>query len=299
MISYNLFALYILFFLLCLPSLLIAQTKSNKISIEKEKDTDWLDLLKYKTINSSEEDVLKIMNKTPAFAAYRDNFFITGIPLNRKMTNSSADALFQVSIRQRLTKTVLPFNTFAYLTYTQKSFWDVYSESSPFRDMNYNPGIGLAKIFINKGRLLGSGAIQFMHESNGKDGDDSRSWNYLNLTAKYYINLYLNISGELWIPYVDSQGNKDLIDYKGLGKININCIDNTQKWWFELQLNPRKGFGNINTTASISFKVSDSSNQYVFLRFQDGYAESLLDYNKYSMSLRIGICIKPDFYNIY
>lgn len=61
-----------------------------------------------------------------------------------------------------------------------------------------------------------------------------------------------------------------------------------------------KGLGNINTIASIiAFKVSKSSNQYLFLRFQDGYGDSLLDYNKYSMNVRIGMCIKPDFYSIY
>lgn len=281
---------------LSLPCLLVAQTDNDSIGkIEK----NWLDLFRVQAIRSSENEAVNAINKTPDFAAYKDNFFITGIPLNKRITNNSTDALFQISIRHRLTKTVLPFNTFAFFTYTQRSFWDIYRESSPFRDMNYNPGIGLAKIFISKGLLFGSGAIQIMHESNGQYGENSRSWNYLSLTAKYYINLNLNISGELWIPYVDSDGNKDLLDYRGMGKININSLDNSKKWWFELQLNPRKGFGNINTTASISFKVSDSFNQYVFLRFQDGYAESLLDYNTYSMNLRIGICIKPDFYNIY
>jgi phospholipase A1/A2 len=287
------------FLCLILPSLLVAQPNNDSIADIVKKQSEWLDLFRPQTIKSSEKEALEAMDRTPAFAAYKDNFFITGVPLNKKITGSSADALFQVSIRQRLTKTVLPFKTFAYLTYTQKSFWNIYSESSPFRDMNYNPGIGLAKIFISKGLLFGSGAIQIMHESNGQYGENSRSWNYLSLTAKYYINLNLNISGEFWIPYIDSQGNKDLLDYKGLGRININSIDNTQKWWFELQLNPRKGWGNINTTASISFKVSSSSNQYIFLCLQDGYAESLLDYNKYSMNLRVGICIKPDFYNIY
>lgn len=298
--GHNIFLRYIFCFLCLFQSyLLIAQTKRDSIVGAEEKASNWLDLFKYRTIRSSEKEVVEIMDRIPAFGAYRDNFFVTGIPLNKNVTNSSADALFQVSIRQRLTKTVLPFNTFAYLTYSQKSFWNIYRESSPFRDINYNPGIGLAKVFISKGQLLGSGAIQLMHESNGKEGENSRSWNYVNLTAKYYINLHLNISGELWIPYVDGGSNKDLLDYKGFGKMSINCTDNTRKWWLELQLNPRKGFGNINTTASISFKLSKSFNQYVFLRFQDGYADSFLDYNKYSMSLRVGICIKPDFYNIY
>lgn len=294
------FSRYTFYFLcLALPSILVAQTNNDSIAGMGRKQSGWLDLFRPQTIRTSEKEVLKAMDRTPAFAAYKDNFFITGVPLNKKITDSSADALFQVSIRQRLTKTVLPFNTFAYLTYTQRSFWNIYSESSPFRDTNYNPGLGLAKIFISKGQLFGSGAIQIMHESNGKYRVDSRSWNYLSLTAKYYINLNLNISGEFWIPYVDSQGNKDLLDYKGLVRININSTDRSGKWWLELQLNPRKDLGNINTTASISFRVSSSSNQYIFLRFQDGYAESLLDYNKYSMNLRVGICIKPDFYNIY
>lgn len=98
---------------------------------------------------------------------------------------------------------------------------------------------------------------------------------------------------------MDGGNNKDLLDYKGLGQININCVDNNQKWWFEIQLNQRKGFGNINTVASIAFKVSKSSNQYLFLRLQDGYGDSFQDYNRYSMNVRIGICIKPNFYSIY
>ena len=207
--------------------------------------------------------------------------------------------MFQISIRHRLTKSILPFGTFAYLTYTQKSFWNIYAESSPFRDTNYNPGVGLAKVILHKNRLLGVAFIQIKHESNGREKEESRSWNYLSLAAKYYINPQFNISGEFWIPYVDGDNNKDLLDYKGLGQINVSLTDARQKWWLEMQLNQRKGFGNINTIASIAFKVSKSSNQYLFLRFQDGYGDSLLDYNKYSMNVRIGMCIKPDFYSIY
>ena len=242
---------------------------------------------------------LDAIDKIPPFGIYKDNFFITGIPLNQKITNNTADAMFQISIRHRLTKSILPFGTFAYLTYTQKSFWNIYAESSPFRDTNYNPGVGLAKVILHKNRLLGVAFIQIKHESNGREKEESRSWNYLSLAAKYYINPQFNISGEFWLPYVDGDNNKDLLDYKGLGQINVSLTDARQKWWLEMQLNQRKGFGNINTIASIAFKVSKSSNQYLFLRFQDGYGDSLLDYNKYSMNVRIGMCIKPDFYSIY
>lgn len=292
----NKFIKYILIFLL-FPFTLFGQTQDSTAILNKEDNL--ADLFKRVTIYRSEKEILDAIDKIPPFGIYKDNFFITGIPLNQKITNNTADAMFQISIRHRLTKSILPFGTFAYLTYTQKSFWNIYAESSPFRDTNYNPGIGLAKVILHKNRLLGVAFIQIKHESNGREKEESRSWNYLSLAAKYYINPQFNISGEFWLPYVDGDNNKDLLDYKGLGQINVSLTDARQKWWLEMQLNQRKGFGNINTIASIAFKVSKSSNQYLFLRFQDGYGDSLLDYNKYSMNVRIGMCIKPDFYSIY
>lgn len=292
----NKFIKYILIFLL-FPFTLFGQTQDSTAILNKEDNL--ADLFKRVTIYRSEKEILDAIDKIPPFGIYKDNFFITGIPLNQKITNNTADAMFQISIRHRLTKSILPFGTFAYLTYTQKSFWNIYAESSPFRDTNYNPGVGLAKVILHKNRLLGVAFIQIKHESNGREKEESRSWNYLSLAAKYYINPQFNISGEFWIPYVDGDNNKDLLDYKGLGQINVSLTDARQKWWLEMQLNQRKGFGNINTIASIAFKVSKSSNQYLFLRFQDGYGDSLLDYNKYSMNVRIGMCIKPDFYSIY
>ncbi len=111
----NLFTQYMLSSL-CLfqPSLLVAQTNNDSIVEAGRKEVDWLYLFRSQTIRSSEKEVLNAMDRTPTFAAYKDNFFIKGIPLDRKITNSYADALFQVSMRQCLTKTVLPFNTFTY-----------------------------------------------------------------------------------------------------------------------------------------------------------------------------------------
>lgn len=286
------------FLMLFFPFSLFSQTSNDSISDNHSKE-DRINIFKKQAIFSSEREILKAMDKAPAFGIYKDNYFITGVPLNQEITNNTADALFQISIRHRMTKTILPFKTFAYITYTQKSFWNIYAESSPFRDTNYNPGIGIAKAIILNEQLMGVVFIQIKHESNGREKEDSRSWNYLSLAAKYYINSQLNISGEFWVPYVDSQNNSDLLNYKGLGKINLDCVDSTQKWWFEFQLNPRKGFGNINTMVNVGFKISKSANQYLFIRFQDGYGDSLLDYNKYSMNVRIGMCIKPDFFSIY
>ncbi|NDW10559.1 phospholipase A [Dysgonomonas sp. 520] len=256
-------------------------------------------IFKPKYLEISEEEAVKFVDKQPAFAVYKDTYFVTGIPLDREITNKTADASFQISIRQRLTKSVLPFNTFLYLTYTQKSFWDVYDESSPFRDTNYNPGLGLGKALFYKGRAIGGIFAQIKHESNGRGGDESRSWNYLSFSSKYFLNPHFNIFGEFWIPYVDGSNNKNLLDYKGLANIGINFISDKHRWWVSAEFNPRKGVGNINTVTTIGFKISESANQYLFARLNNGYGESLLDYDKYSMNFRVGICIKPDFYSIY
>lgn len=248
-------------------------------------------------INVDESEIIKLMDRMPSFGIYKDTYFVTGIPLNQQITRNTADAVFQISIRQRLTKSILPFNSFLYLTYTQKSFWDVYRESSPFRDNNYNPGIGIGKYIIEKNQLRGGILVAFEHESNGREEKESRSWNYISINGKYFINMLLSIGFKVWIPYVDGGENKDLLEHRGLGTISFNAITGNRKWWITTELTPRKGWGNINTVVSLGYKPSGKMNQSFFLRFSDGVGESLLNYNKYSTNLRIGICIKPDFYS--
>lgn len=256
-------------------------------------------IFKPKHLEISEEDALKIADRLPAFAVYRDTYFVTGVPLNKEITNNSADASFQVSIRHRLTKSVLPLKSFLYLTYTQKSFWDIYAESSPFKDTNYNPGLGLGKYLFYKNRLVGAAFAQLKHESNGRDGTESRSWNYLSLSMKYYFNARFNIAGEFWVPWVDGENNKDLLDYRGLGFVSLNYISNKHKWWLSADINPRKGFVNMNTTLTAAFRISERSNIYIYGRVYQGYGEGLMEYNKYTMNARVGICIKPDFYSVF
>ena len=256
-------------------------------------------ILKPQRLMISEEEVVRMVDKLPSFGVFRDTYFITGIPLNKKTNPSNADITFQISIRQRLTKSVLPYNTFLYLTYSQKSFWNAYSESSPFRDTNYNPGIGIGKSIVHNNRLLGGVFFQLMHESNGREDIYSRSWNYISLSGKYFLNARVNLAAEVWIPWVDGENNRDLLDYRGIGYISTNFTADRHKWWFSAKINPRKGFININTELTAGFKLSTSSNQYLYARLYNGYGESLLDYNQYSLNFRIGICIKPDFYSIF
>lgn len=250
-------------------------------------------------IEVDEEEILKIMDALPAFGVFKDNYFTTGIPLNTSIDRNSADAMFQISIRHRLTRSRLPFNTFLYLTYTQKSFWDIYAESAPFRDNNYNPALGIGKYIIHNNKFKGTAFLQIEHESNGKADKDSRSWNLISLSSKYFFNLQFALGFKIWIPLVDGEENRDLIDYRGIGTFSLNYITKDAKWWLSSDFNPRRGWGNMNTIITAGFKVSKNANQYIYARFYNGRGDSLLDYNRYDMNIRIGLCIKPDFGSIF
>ncbi len=251
------------------------------------------------SFDMTEDQLINILDRQPSFAVYKDTYIAAGVPMNQKITRNSSDVLVQLSIRQRVTKSYLPFNTFVYITYTQKSFWGAFAPSCPFRDHNFNPGLGLGKYIIHNNRLKGAMFMQAEHESNGKDSIDSRTWNYFSFSVKYFYNPRVTLAAKAWIPWVDGSNNRDLLDYKGIATFSINYMTPNSKWWFAAEINPRKGFGNVNSTATAAFRVSKNHNQYLYARFYDGYGESLLDYNKYALNFRIGFCIKPDFFSVY
>lgn len=269
--------------------------QKESLDILVQKHLDETPFYKNDQLTINEENILKRIDAFPAFGVYKDTYFTTGIPLDRSINRNTADAMFQISIRHRLTKSRLPFNTFLYFTYTQKSFWNLYAESAPFKDNNYNPGIGLGKYIIHDNKYKGTAFLQLEHESNGKDGEGSRSWNMISFSSKYFYNLQLSFGLKVWIPIVDGEENKDLVDYRGIGALSVNYITKNGRWWLSGELNPRRGFGNVNTTLTAGFKVTPKDNQYVYARFYNGKGDSLLDYDKYHMNIRIGFCIKPDF----
>lgn len=248
---------------------------------------------------TSEADIIKYTDSQPAFGVYKDNLFLTGFPLNKSINKQTADVFLQISIRQRLTRSRLPFSSFLYLTYTQKSFWNLYAESAPFKDNNYNPGIGIGRYIIHDNKLYGVMCLQLEHESNGKDGPASRSWNMISISAKYFINYRLSVSGKLWLPYVDGDENKDLLTYRGLGYFSVEYLSRNQRWWITAEVSPRKKVLNINTTLTAAYQISRNNNLYLYARFFEGTGESLLEFNKYTINTRFGICIKPDFSSIF
>ncbi len=238
----------------------------------------------------SQDSVETLFRQSPSFTIFQDNYVVSGIPVNEKASQYNADVKFQISFKQRITNSVLPFNSYLFLTYTQVNFWDIYQSSSPFAESNYNPAIGLAKNIYKNGKFYGIAALGLEHQSNGKEGEESRSWN--RLTAHYNYLVSPALLGVLrgWLPF-NYRENPDILKYVGYGEAGLNWKIKNSQWI--LDLNGRKGTsgskGSLNTALSYRF----SRNQYLSLQWFTGYAESLIRYNEKSSMLRLGFVIKP------
>ncbi|MCK3683101.1 phospholipase A [Maribellus sp. YY47] len=276
-----------------------AQDKEVEELWKNQIDTGRVVFTKSMYLEINEQQVLDLLDRQPSFGMYKDNYFTTGVPTNKKIDQYSADAKFQISIRQRLTKTVLPFNSLLMLTYTQKSFWDIYQDSYPFADNNYNPGLALAKPIVVNNKLGGIGILAFEHESNGiGDSLKSRSWNYFVFTGTYFYNMYFTVQAKVWAGGV-SDDNPDLLAYRGYGLVAVNYRSKSDRLWISAIVNPLNNLTSFNTQLELNFKIAPKFNQYLFVQWYNGYGERLLEYNQYTSMIRIGICIKPPLRNIY
>ena len=246
------------------------------------------------------DSIRREFDNGPYFTLFKDNYFTAGIPIGQKISSTNSDVKFQVSISQRLTKSTLPFNTYLFLAYSQKCFWNVFQESLPMRDLNFNPGIGLSKLLIVKGKIIGKLTLMIEHESNGRDGDDSRSWNRISYGGNVFLTPNLMIHANAWIPIVDGKNNKDLLDYAGLFQSGMQVTSNDKRWGFAITMVKRKGWRlSYNTIIEANYRLFKNENQYFFIQYYNGYAEGLLDYNKFHSRLRAGLVIKPNFFSDY
>ena len=215
------------------------------------------------------DSVREELDKRPYFSLYKDNYFIGGTTIGSKPTNKNSDVKFQLSISQRLTKSKLPFDTYLFITYTQKAFWNVFQESLPMYDLNFNPGIGLSHLVIHRNRLIGQVSLLIEHESNGKDSIWSRSWN-------------------------------NILKYCGIFQLAGSYISDNRRFGATVILTKRSGWNfNFNTVIELNARLFPNENQYFFIQYYNGYGEGLLDYNKFHSRLRVGFVIKPQNFSNY
>lgn len=287
----------LLLLVLSSASLGSGQTDASRQAWIEQRDTSKTKLLEAEFLTIEPDELLRQFQREPNFGMYHDTYIITGAATNKPISRETADAKFQISFRHRLFKGIMPFNSFLMLTYTQKSFWDIYRESSPFGDNNYNPGILLGAPVIKHNQLRGIISLSLEHESNGRDQEASRSWNFVSLSGVYFHNSALSLQAKLWWGIPGKRDNPDLLRYKGYGLLALNYRSFNETFGGSLIINPSAA--GINSQLELSLKLKQRDSYYLFLQWCQGYAEGLLHYDRYASMLRIGIALKPPMRSIF
>jgi phospholipase A1 len=298
-----------LFFFLSVYLPLSAQEVDWKRS-KKERQimrNEWRDNLRMQIKESIDEfgpdynadSVRRELESGNYFTLFKDNYFTGGIPIGQKIKAANSNVKFQLSISQRLTKSILPFDTYLFIHFTQKTIWNVMEESMPMRDLNFNPGIGLGHLIIHRNRYVGKAMLMLEHESNGKDSLMSRSWNKVSLGVNLMMSNHIDAQIKLWAPIIDSDNNRDILRYNGIGHFGLNYYNNDKRFHAGLLTTWCTKSSNFNTQWELSFKMNKKVNQYLFIQYYNGYGENLLDYNRHKSVVRIGFVIKSSDFTIY
>ena len=211
-------------------------------------------------------------------------------------TLDDIEAKFQLSIKFPLLVNI--FDTAdIYAAYTNRSFWQVFNEkeSAPFRETNHEPEIWVQ--FHPKWEFLGFtnswNSFGFNHQSNGRDGTLSRSWNRLFSWVTFEReNLALSIKP--WIAIVDDSAdadNPDLTDY--LGHYELTASYKWDKHVFSVMSrnNLESGFKRGAVELSWSFPLGFWPYMRGYVQYFNGYGESLIDYNQRTNTIGMGLSL--------
>ncbi|MCH5242335.1 MAG: phospholipase A [Muribaculaceae bacterium] len=272
--------------LISILSALLGEQKSYAQLVPVRNQREFTDSLK------------KELDYGPFFGLYKDTYFIVGTKVPAVPTAYNSDVKFQISFAIRLTNATLPWNSFLFLSYTQKAFWNVFQESLPMGDINFNPAIGWTKPFFNQGRYVGKLSLILEHESNGRDGEASRSWNRVSVSGMAMIDAWLMVHAKFWIPIIDGENNKDITKYCGIYQSGVVLTTPNKKFTFGVTWVKRGNFKlDFNTIWEVSWLISKKTNINLFAQYYNGYGEDLLHYNQFRSMLRVGLVFKPKFFS--
>ncbi|MEZ4705533.1 MAG: phospholipase A [Bdellovibrionota bacterium] len=227
-------------------------------------------------------------NDRPPLFLHRDNYLLVGGDTLGRSGN--AVFKFQISGKFQVLWSKL------YIAYTQRSFMALRQSSFPFYDHNFEPEIFYNLLEKNYHWFEG---VQFglNHQSNGKAGADSRSWN--RAYAKFYFeNGAFYFRPGIYIPFLDDAGTghtESLAKYMG-----VVSLETGYRWKKNLELSAIGKVGSGGNRGSIQVDFSapfgfvdriSKKHEYSRIWFQAwyGYGESLIGFDQKNFSAALGV----------
>lgn len=231
------------------------------------------------------ENILGI-STNQKFSYYEPSYLIFG----------EDDLKLQFSFKYRLSK-----SHNLYFAYTQLMFWDIYGESKPFRDVNYRPE-GFYRLADRMGSVFGSLDFGYLHYSNGKEKEDSRSLDRIFLRTNFSTKAFDYVLGGTLMVYQifnEDDTNRDIVNHLGYWELKMFVADILTFLEQRVDLQVRtyagskvfdidKGGYEIGLVYNL---VSADFNPAIYLQRFEGYTESLIDHEKKRTEYRLGIML--------
>ncbi len=212
----------------------------------------------------------------------------------------SVEMKFQVSIKVPVARNLFANDRLAF-GYTQVSLWQAYNRelSAPFRETNHEPELMYS--LLTDRQLFGWGThfvtLGLSHQSNGRGGDFSRSWNriYLNTVFErgdWYIGFkpWWRVPESAKSGPDDSTGddNPDIEKYMGNFELSLLHQAGSQTYGMMLRNNLRsenRGAVQLDWTYPLKGKMRG------YVQLFNGYGESLIDYDHNVTRLGVGVML--------
>jgi len=221
---------------------------------------------------------------------------------------SNKEVEFQISFKKRLTYNLFGWNESFVAAYTQRVWWQIYSKSAPFREMDFEPELFLSvpsSSYMDENFGLKSIRYGYLHRSNGRDGYASRSWNRMQVSGlwqwenlfltsrlwykfpekrksdSYYNGSGLNPNGTVTDPNQNGDDNPNIIEYYGYGDIHLQYLYGKHQISTMFRYNFGMGDGEKGAVElGWMYPFFSSHNMYWYTKIFSGYGESLIDYDR-------------------
>lgn len=207
----------------------------------------------------------------------------------------SVEVKFQVSFEVDILRNIEQSGIDLYFTFTQLSFWQAYNSdaSSPFRESNYEPEIGV-KLNPNY-ELFGIRSFELrlglVHQSNGRRDPISRSWNRVAASLIFDRENYVSILRP-WVRIQEDEvddNNPDIEDY--LGNFEWYNFYKKGESTYAVMIRNNLQTGENRSAIQLDMGLALNRRFKLYLQYFHGYGESLIDYNHRNNSFSIGIML--------
>lgn len=231
------------------------------------------------------------------FGAYQPVYAVYG-------PGTNSEARLQISFKYRLfnlseDETPGAGREGLHFAYTQRMFWDLGAESSPFRNIDFQPEL----FYLAPSKTLANGVTAsaqtgISHESNGRDGAASRSLNSIYIAPMAAISLgrgyRLSVAPRFAVLVGDLSDNPDIRRYRGNSSLLAELgKDDGLRLSTVTRLNFGTGKGAFS--AGLSYPLprihADLPSLYLFGQSFIGYGENLLDYDRRVTRFRLGVAL--------